>query len=245
MRRRTTTGIIVAGVAAVAGLTVLAFAGKWGGSGADADIAGYWVPSASYETSPYLDVQKDGSFTSSDGCNTVSGTWSIDGEKLSVEAGPSTLIACDGAPLPTYFATAATAHLSDGALELRDDDGAVLVALVAGAPIPETPAAEVGPDPALEASYTGTWTGEAAGGKVPTLELAADGTMSGNDGCNNLHGSWSVSDGVLMFGPIASTRMACEGVDPWLANVTSASLDGDDLVFRGMDDELLGTLTRS
>lgn len=248
MRRRTTTGIIIAGVAAVAGLTVLAVTGKWAGAGADADIAGYWVPSESYETAPYLDVQKDGNFSSSDGCNTVTGTWSLDGDKLSVTAGPSTLMACDGAPLAMYFSTAATAKVIDGALELRDDAGKVLIALVAGAPTSATEPAATEPaaaDPAAQASYLGTWTGDAAGGKVPTLELAEDGTLSGNDGCNNLRGSWSVEDGVLVLGDIASTRMACEGVDPWLANVTNASLEGETLTFRGADDELLGTLNRS
>lgn len=47
---------------------------------------------------------------------------------------------------------------------------------------------------------------------VPTLRFAADGRLTGSDGCNALTGPWRVGDdGGLTLGPLASTRRACPG----------------------------------
>lgn len=55
---------------------------------------------------------------------------------------------------------------------------------------------------------------EMAGGsdRAPTMHLLADGALSGFGGCNRYNGEYTLSDGRLSFGPIASTKMACPGV---------------------------------
>ena len=45
----------------------------------------------------------------------------------------------------------------------------------------------------------------------PTISLSGDGTVQGNAGCNTFSGSYTVDGSNLTFGPLASTKMACEG----------------------------------
>ncbi len=49
----------------------------------------------------------------------------------------------------------------------------------------------------------------AAAGVPTSLIFAADGRVSGNLGCNGFSGNYKVKDGKLVFGPLASTLMAC------------------------------------
>ena len=72
-----------------------------------------------------------------------------------------------------------------------------------------------GASPSHAASPTGKWLAEdILGGGVldrlqTTLEIAADGTVSGNGGCNRFHGKAVVEGESLSFGPLAATKMAC------------------------------------
>jgi heat shock protein HslJ len=67
------------------------------------------------------------------------------------------------------------------------------------------------------ASPVGAWTAsEIAGapsapGVTTTLEIAADGTVSGSGGCNRYRGRAALGDGTIAFSPLAATRMACPG----------------------------------
>jgi len=142
---------------AVAAVLALGLSGCAEGSGVDAmtapspeDLVGRWVTGVSYDSPevPFLLIADDGTWTGSDGCNGVQGEWSIDDEgALSVEAGPSTLIACDGVALPSIFAASAMASIDGGRLRLFDDEGATTVKL-ARSTTDEAPTAS--PDPAGE-----------------------------------------------------------------------------------------------
>lgn len=65
-----------------------------------------------------------------------------------------------------------------------------------------------------------------------------DGNLSANGGCNNMFGGYSVVDGVLEVGAMASTEMACEqplmdqdtAVIAFLTSGPAVALSGDDLV---------------
>jgi heat shock protein HslJ len=46
-------------------------------------------------------------------------------------------------------------------------------------------------------------------GSTITLAFGSDGTLSGNSGCNSYNGTFTVTDGQITIGPLASTRMAC------------------------------------
>lgn len=210
------------------------------------ELVGTWVTGETYPSpsEPFLTITEDGTWSSSDGCNDVQGTWSLEpGGTLITEAGPSTLMYCDGAALPTFMANAKRAVISDGTLTLFGADGKSLVELMAGT----APAPTSVPDDALP--FVGRWAqmegAEAYGDRKPYLELSKDGTVSGTDGCNRLMGSWTFDGSRISFEPLASTRMACQGVDTWLAAAASATLEGDTLAVFDADGKPIGSLVRS
>jgi putative lipoprotein len=73
----------------------------------------------------------------------------------------------------------------------------------------------VGQEPLTVASPAGKWLAEdiLGGGVIDrlqtTLEIAADGTVSGHGGCNRYSGRVSITGESISFSPLASTRMAC------------------------------------
>ena len=70
--------------------------------------------------------------------------------------------------------------------------------------------------PAAAPSPVGSWRLASLGGKdVPasiatTLEIAADGKVSGRGGCNGFGGTATIQGRVIRFSRMASTMMACE-----------------------------------
>lgn len=90
--------------------------------------------------------------------------------------------------------------------------------------------------------FVGVW-GDTSDAKQPSLDLKSDGNATGTDGCNRLMGSWKEDGKTISFGGLASTRMACEGVDTWLSNASTAKIqeDGKLAVFGQGGDEI-GTL---
>jgi putative lipoprotein len=63
----------------------------------------------------------------------------------------------------------------------------------------------------------GNWRVETVAGRAVSadaklsIEIGADGVVSGSGGCNRFHGSAKIAEGgALSFGPTASTRMMCE-----------------------------------
>jgi heat shock protein HslJ len=98
-------------------------------------LVGTWVVDATFETptKPFLTVIDDGTWRGSDGCNGVEGTWELrPGGTLEVTAGPTTMIFCEGKPLPNLFAAAKAAVVEDATLTLLDESGAVTATLIEG-----------------------------------------------------------------------------------------------------------------
>ena len=91
-------------------------------------------------------------------------------------------------------------------------------------------------------SAVGTWGTDAP--EQPLLVLAADGSLSGTDGCNQLVGDWTQSGTTVDFGEVATTRMLCVNVDTWLAGLSIATVDGATLHILDADGAEIGTLTR-
>lgn len=90
--------------------------------------------------------------------------------------------------------------------------------------------------PATGAHLVGSWQpadGQAGGRAFVTLE--AGGHWTGSDGCNRTKGTWrSGPDGEFTATPGPSTMIACDNapIATWLADATSAELDGDTLILR-------------
>jgi len=105
-----------------------------------------------------------------------------------------------------------------------DDAGG---APAAGAPSEATPAPGAAGDatpatepsdatiPADPAAVAGQWIAEDIGGEPTTegvvswLKLTKQGRAQGQGGCNGYSGSFTLENGALGFGPLASTRRAC------------------------------------
>lgn len=86
-------------------------------------LLGRWVP-VSGGAAAFVEFRNDGTWTGSDGCNGNGGRWiaGTDGTFLAT-AGPSTLMACDGAAVPTWLSTATLAGFSADQLALLDPAG--------------------------------------------------------------------------------------------------------------------------
>ncbi|MEY9852360.1 heat shock protein HslJ [Leifsonia sp. EB41] len=93
------------------------------------------------------------------------------------------------------------------------------------------------------AALVGTWGSTAA--SQPNLTIENDGAFSGSDGCNRLTGKGSVDGDTITFGPIASTLMACQGVDEWLAKASSGTAKGSTLVVYDISGNEIGKLDKS
>lgn len=92
-------------------------------------------------------------------------------------------------------------------------------------------------------SVEGTW-GDTSDSRAPSLEFASDGRVSGTDGCNRMMGFWTQDGTAVTLKDMASTLMACQGVDTWLSAAATAEIDGDTLdLFNGNGDPI-GTLQR-
>jgi heat shock protein HslJ len=80
----------------------------------------------------------DGKLTGNGGCNTYNGTYTLDGDKITIGPLATTRMACEQAVMDqetaylNALAKASTYTLGKGTLELRDADGALLVDYIAG-----------------------------------------------------------------------------------------------------------------
>jgi heat shock protein HslJ len=98
------------------------------------------------------------------------------------------------------------------------------------------------PEPTAAADLAGTsWTLVSVGGN-PVVEVSGagltfdeGGNVSGSTGCNQVNGAYAVDGAALTFGPLATTRMACEdnlmaqetAVLEALAGVSGWEIDGE------------------
>ena len=87
----------------------------------------------------------------------------------------------------------------------------------------------------------GTWGTPDTEGQ-PYLDLSKDGSVAGSDGCNRLVGTWKENAAAIEFGPLASTMMACEGVDTWLSGAIGAVISGSTMTITDAGDKTIGTL---
>ncbi len=159
-----------------------------------------------------------GTVSGNGGCNQYTGSYTVDGDALTIGPVASTRMACAG-PGGTledlYFVAlgqVASYTIDDVTLLLENADGDAILTF----------------EQAEETALTGTeWVATGVnngkGGVVSVLtgtELTAvfgeDGTVAGNGGCNEYSGSYTVDGESIDIGPLASTMKLCNepaGVD--------------------------------
>ncbi|NJL34184.1 MAG: META domain-containing protein [Chloroflexaceae bacterium] len=160
----------------------------------------------------------------SDGCNSYSGGYTIDGNTITVSQLITTLIGCmepEGImdQAQTYLNTLQAAQsytLADGTLTIQSAD-AVLVFL-AGPPPTDTGSTPTDGDTVSSVPselVDTTWELERMGGESLiagteiTLEFVEAGELGGSGGCNSYFGSYAGTDSDLSISGVGSTEMAC------------------------------------
>jgi hypothetical protein len=77
-----------------------------------------------------------------------------------------------------------------------------------------------------------------------SLTFLEDGTVLGYDGCNSVGGSWTLTEGTVVFRDTYMTLMACPGDEQWLGGMASATVIGDLLFVLDEEGSELGVLPR-
>jgi heat shock protein HslJ len=175
------------------------------------------------------------------GCNTMTGGYTIDGGTLKVAAMAQTLMACDpetmaqdvwvsalltGSPTVSLAADELAVKGADTTLTLGDRT-------------------KVANENALDGRTWDLVSLDAATAPEGAYVSVADGKLYVATGCNRGFGSVTVTDGAIEIGPIALTRMACEGAtNEWEQALTTFLTGSLDYVVTGTDVTLTnGTQT--
>ncbi|MFG2876315.1 META domain-containing protein [Streptomyces sp. NPDC048337] len=133
---------------------------------------------------------------------------------VTVTPGATTAMACEDIEFETEFAKLFKGRLTidrgPDRLTLKTADGST-IAMTPKPPAPDAPltATEWTVDSLISGATVSSVPAEAAG--KARFTLAADGTASGVLGCNRFSAKATVEGSTLTFGPVTSTRMACEG----------------------------------
>jgi heat shock protein HslJ len=181
-------------------------------------------------------------------CNQVGGSYQAEGNNLTIQLGPSTLVAC----LPDSQADAFLKGLANVGSYMFADGKLVLLLKVDSGSM--TFAAS---DPTAIAgtswNVTGINNGKQAvvsviNGTTVTLNFAADGKVNGSAGCNNYFGPYTTNGDQIKIGPLGSTRKMCgepEGVMEQETNFrkaleagTTFKITGNQLVIRNADNAM-------
>lgn len=199
------------------------------------DIVGVWAFDQTFDSpeQPFVSFVQDNTWTASDGCNQVQGTWDLAGDgTLTTTSGPSTLMACEGAQLPLAVSRADSVEVDGDTLLIHSSFDSTVTELVRSTdPL-------VGP----QGFPIGYWVEENTP-TSPFLSISADRTFTGNDGCNNIFGSWDFKDEVTTFSGVGSTRMFCEGVDTWLSGLAQGTVRAGVMTLQSGDGTVIGQLT--
>ena len=83
------------------------------------NVVGQWVQKT--DTATRLDLATDSTFTGSDGCNSLNGTWSEKDHVITLSNTAMTLMACEG--IDTWLSKAQTAETTDQSLKIKDAQG--------------------------------------------------------------------------------------------------------------------------
>ncbi|NJD28349.1 MAG: META domain-containing protein [Chloroflexi bacterium] len=150
------------------------------------------------------------------GCNTIGGTYRLDGGQLVFEGGGMTEMGCDPERhaqddwLVAFLSSRPTVQLAGDNLTLTS--GATVIRLLdRRVADPDRPL--VGPTWVLVALISGAGADGAVSsipeGVVASLRFLEDSTLEVQTGCNQGGGRWALEGSTIRFEPIALTKRAC------------------------------------
>ncbi|WP_343564371.1 META domain-containing protein [Sphingobacterium sp.] len=161
---------------------------------------------------PFLKLEEK-NYSANGGCNGIGGEFTLSANgKIKFEQGMSTMMACPDMSIEQALSkaliTADNYTLSNGILSLNK---------AKMAPLAKFKLLEE------KQNLSGTWELDYISGariafeglypnRKPTMTFnIADGKVNGNSSCNNYNATFKVNGNQINFGPIMSTKMACEG----------------------------------
>jgi heat shock protein HslJ len=153
---------------------------------------------------------KDNQVGVNTGCNSMGGTFEIDGDRLVMSAMSMTEMGCPEPQMKqeTWIADLLGKPITIGRDPLTFTIGDVVLALVDREEVsPDLPLA--GTRWRVDGLVSGDVNSSLPDGVDAWLEIADEGKVTVNTGCNQGSGSVTTGDGTLTFGPLATTRMAC------------------------------------
>lgn len=196
------------------------------------------VPEAVAATATFA----DGTVSGNGGCNNYRASYTLDGGSITIGEIAGTLMACDGpkgtveTAFFTVFPKMTNVAVTGDVLELTGDGGKLILRFTAVEPVGLT---------GTTWSATGINNGNdavqsVAAGTTVTAVFTEDGKVTGNGGCNTFNGSYTVDGATIAFGPVMSTKMACEqpAMDQEaaflaaLGNASTYAISGDKLELR-------------
>jgi heat shock protein HslJ len=89
--------------------------------------------------------------------------------------------------------------------------GASMLWACAAAPGAPAAPAESGPPALAGTRWVGVVEASTDRRSVPRLEFVGEGRLTGFTGCNLLNGTWRLSGGQALLGPVATTKRLCLG----------------------------------
>lgn len=185
-----------------------------------------------------------GTVTGNAGCNDFHGSYTVDGDKLTIGPLATTMKACG--PAETIVETAylaamgkvATYTATDETLQLKGADGKASLRFTATEPTTLTGTRWV----ATSLNNGNGGVTSIVAGTSLTAIFGAAGTVAGSGGCNDYNGPYTTTGTTIKVGPLAATRKLCTapaGVDAQesqflaaLQKATVATITGSKLELR-------------
>jgi heat shock protein HslJ len=172
----------------------------------------------------------DGQLTANAGCNTMGGSYALRDGRLVVGDLATTEMGCDPDlhRQDERFAQFLTGNPSvavDGDELVLEGGGLVATLRLRSSVEPDLPL--VGTTWTLTSIIERDAVSSVPGGVVATLRFAGDGSLAVEPGCNSGSGTYALGDGVIAFGPIGMTRMACPGDRDAVEVAVTAVLQGE------------------
>ncbi|MFZ3498725.1 META domain-containing protein [Streptomyces sp. 5.8] len=222
------------------------FSGSWSVESLTVDGKVLPAPAAarmSVERGKGYEAEATGSY----GCNGFTAAVVFDSAAtMTVSPGAHTDMACPDLPFETAFAKlfrgSLTVEQGQEKITLKASDGNT-IALTSKPPAPAAPfvATQWTVDSLIKGETASSIPAGAEG--RARFTVAADGTVSGNLGCNRFNASAAVEGDKLTVGPLTSTRMACEGGPGEVERALTDLFGGGPLTWKVSADAL--TLTGS
>ena len=175
------------------------------------------------------------------GCNSMSGTYQLDGDRLIVGQMATTEMGCEPDRmaqdqwLSDFLGSEPTLVLSGNDLALTSG-GTVITLLDREIAEPDQPLAGV--TWGLSSIIANDAVSSVPVGVSATLLFSADGTVAIHDGCNSGGGSYTVDGDVLRLTDVFMTEMACAGAAGQVEQAVLVVLGADAITFAIDADQL-------